>query len=103
MLIVTTLACQPNQCPSYALVCNKVPRKGEANEVKALRRLLAPRCDGTLLVPEEVVKDWKDVHGGGRERVLHLWEQSSFNKVGHQCFSCYSVMLQPTSKHGIHG
>ena len=64
-------------------LCNKVPRKGESNEVKVLRRLLTPRCDGTFLVPEEVVKDWKDVHGGGRERVLHLWEQSSFNKVGH--------------------
>lgn len=70
---------------NHALVSFKVTRRnGESNQMKSLRRIMQPRCDGTLLVPQEVLNDWKDVSTGGRDRVLKMWEQCSHDKVrGH--------------------
>lgn len=45
----------------------------EPPSLKRLRRLLAPRADGTLLVPQEIVDQFGDLHGGGREQVLAMW------------------------------
>jgi len=43
--------------------------------MKALRRLVSPRLDGSYLIPVEMVEKFKDVHGGGRSEVLRLWEK----------------------------
>ncbi len=50
--------------------------------MKALRRVLTPRCDGTLLVPQQIIDEWKDIANGGRQNVIKLWEQSSHDKAG---------------------
>ena len=59
-------------------------RNGESNQMQ-------PRCDGTLLVPQEVFNDWKDVSTGGRDRVLKMWEQCSHDKVRGHWFCLLSV------------
>lgn len=48
--------------------------------MKSLRRIMAPRSDGTSLVPPEVLDEWKDTAGGGRARAVQMWEQSSCHK-----------------------
>lgn len=58
----------------------EVGRKGESNDMKVLRRVMSPRCDGTYLVPEEVLESWRDTTNGGRESVLRMWSESSQDK-----------------------
>lgn len=61
----------------------EVSRKsGESNEMKCLRRILTPRLDGSLLVPKEIADSFKDLHNGGRESVLKMWEQAGCQKDG---------------------
>jgi len=61
----------------------EVSRKsGESNEMKCLRRILTPRLDGSLLVPKEILESFKDLHNGGRESVLKMWEQTGYQKDG---------------------
>lgn len=48
--------------------------------MKVLRRVMSPRCDGTYLVPEEVLESWRDTTNGGRESVLRMWSESSQDK-----------------------
>ena len=43
---------------------------------------MQPRSDGSYLLPQEVVDEYKDIAGGGRERVLKMWAASSHDKVG---------------------
>ena len=50
------------------------------NEMKKIRRLVAPREDGSLLVPQEIVDMWKDTRNGGREEVKKLWAQVQGDK-----------------------
>ena len=57
-------------------------RRGESNTDKSLRRIMQPRSDGSYLLPQEVVDEYKDIAGGGRERVLKMWAASSHDKVG---------------------
>lgn len=47
---------------------------GESNESKVLRRLVAPRQDGSFLVPPEIVEKFKDIAGGGRAEVMRLFQ-----------------------------
>lgn len=54
---------------------------GDSPDIKCLRRLLTPRCDGTYLVPQQIIDEWKDTANGGRQNVLKLWEQSSHDKA----------------------
>lgn len=42
-------------------------------DMKKIHRLMAPREDGSFLVPEAIVKLWKDVANGGRDEVKKLW------------------------------
>ena len=44
--------------------------------MKRLRRCMAPRADGTYLVPQEMVDKFADVHGGGRASVLQMWNSA---------------------------
>lgn len=50
------------------------------NEIKRIRRLLAPRADGKLLVDKEIADQFNDLVNGGRDQVLKLWEQCGGNK-----------------------
>lgn len=47
---------------------------GETNEVKVVRRLVAPRQDGSYVVPLEIVEKFKDIAGGGRAEVMRLYQ-----------------------------
>ena len=87
---------QSNQYSAKACVCIKVSRKGESNATKVLRRMLTPRADGSLLIPVEILNEWKDVHGGGRDRVMQMWNATSHNKVG------LVVDFVQTMLHGIY-
>ena len=42
-------------------------------DMKKIHRLMTPREDGSFLVPEPIVKLWKDVANGGRDEVKKLW------------------------------
>ena len=42
-------------------------------DMKKIHRLMSPREDGSFLVPEPIVKLWKDVANGGRDEVKKLW------------------------------
>ena len=50
------------------------------NDVQKIRRLMTARSDGTYLVPESVVKLWRDTSEGGREEVKKLWLQVGCDK-----------------------
>lgn len=50
------------------------------NEIERIRRLLAPRADGKLLVDKEIADQFNDLVNGGRDQVLKLWEQCGGNK-----------------------
>lgn len=64
----------------HILPAPQAPRRGETKQMKALRRVMTPRADGSSLVPPEAVEEWRDTSGGGRARVVQMWEQSSYNK-----------------------
>ena len=53
---------------------------GEPSEMKRLRRIMAPRADGSYIVPQEIVDKWNDVHGGGRDSVVAMWDACCVNK-----------------------
>lgn len=53
----------------------------DANSMKCLRRVLSPRVDGSYLAPQQILDDWKDVSGGGRDNVLNLWAKSGCDKA----------------------
>ena len=63
---------------------------GDTPQVKRLRRMMQPRVDGSYLVPREIVEKWSDVHGGGREAVIHMWHQADNDKDSNDfiCSSC---------------
>ena len=48
--------------------------------MKCLRRLVAPRQDGSFLVPKEIVDKFKDIIGGGQSEVMRMYEQCGCNK-----------------------
>ena len=62
---------------------------GDTPEMKRLRRLMQPRVDGSYLVPGEIVDKWLDLHGGGRETVIHMWHSADTDKdrIDFFCFS----------------
>ena len=45
-----------------------------------LRRICAPRADGTYLVGSDWVDAWKDLVSGGRERVKGLFEKCAYDR-----------------------
>ncbi len=53
---------------------------GESNTMKALRRVMTPRSDGSFLVPLEFVEKFKDLHGGGRAELINMWDKCSHDK-----------------------
>ena len=59
------------------------------NDIKKIRRLVAPREDGTYLVPKKIVDMWNDKQDGGREEVKKLWLQ-----VGGDKDSCFCQSFQ---------
>lgn len=61
--------------------------------MKVLRRLLAPRSDGSFLVPPEIVESFKDKAGGGRDVVLKLWAETDHNKAGCLFAICRFVLF----------
>ena len=66
---------------SNRLLLAKVTNKGVSSaEMKRIHRLMSPREDGSYLVPQEVVKMWKDLAEGGREEVKKLWLNVGGNK-----------------------
>lgn len=63
----------------------------ESNMMKSLRRLVAPRADGSYLIPPEMVDKFKDNHGGGRQELLRMYEQCGGNKD--HMVSCLQLSL----------
>lgn len=62
----------------------------EKNMLKRLRRVLAPRVDGSSLVAQQILDAWKDTQTGGREAVINMWNQASGDKetLGLDFFGC---------------
>ena len=58
----------------------QVTIKVSDNDMKRIRRLLAPRANGRLLVPQEIVEQFQDLETGGRDAVLTMWAKCSGNK-----------------------
>lgn len=50
---------------------------------------MAPRADGTHLVPPEIIEKWGDVHGGGRANVISMWNASGANKDWYACSNTF--------------
>ena len=65
--------------------------------MKALRRLVTPRGDGSYLIPKEFAEKFKDIHGGGRAEVVRMWEKHGFEKdpiyLWHDLF-CFTLHLE---------
>lgn len=57
--------------------------------MKRLRRMMQPRVDGSYIVPGEIVEKWLDLHGGGREVIIHMWHSADTDKdsIDFICFS----------------
>lgn len=43
---------------------------------------MAPRANGSHLVPSEFVEAFNDLSDGGRERILKMWEDCECDKAG---------------------
>lgn len=58
---------------------------------KRLRRIMAPRADGTHIVPQQILDSWKDTATGGREQIIKLFNECKQNKdmasISNSCFS----------------
>ena len=50
------------------------------NDIKKIRRLVAPRADGSYIVPKQIADMWNDKQDGGREEVEKLWLQCGGDK-----------------------
>lgn len=48
--------------------------------MKRIYRLMTPREDGSLLVPQAVLDKWKDTVNGGRDEVKQLWLNANEDK-----------------------
>ena len=46
-----------------------------------LKRAMAPRKDGSYLVPADIVAMYEDKHHGGRDKVKGLFEKSAYDPV----------------------
>ena len=57
------------------------PRLSERAAKARLYRVVQPRMDGSYLAPEEVIKMYADKVGGGREKVLNLFEKSGYSSA----------------------
>ena len=60
--------------------------------MKRLRRVMAPRADGTYLLPQEMIDKFADVHGGGRASVMQMWNGVGKNKDW-ALFSKYNMLV----------
>ena len=47
-----------------------------------LRRVFKPRKDGSFLVHKEFVQAYQDIHGGGRAKMLNLFEKAAYDPAG---------------------
>ena len=48
-----------------------------------MRRIFTPRADGSYLVAEDFVKQWADKSpGGGRDRLMGLFEKTAYHRAG---------------------
>ena len=47
-----------------------------------LRRVFKPRKDGTFLVNKDFVQMYHDIHGGGRDKMLNLFEKAGYCPAG---------------------
>lgn len=75
--------------------------------MKRMRRLFAPRASGKYLLPAEVIAQWNDVEGGGRDALIDEFARCSFDKdrvslgfrkEGHACIShCGPPLPRPAS------
>lgn len=77
--------------------CAYEARKGESPQMKCLRRIMAPRADGKLLVPRSIVDAFRDLDNGGRESVLKMWETSGHDKDIDQFLISMFGMLEGTT------
>ena len=60
------------------------PPELSAEAVKQrMRRIFTPRADGSYLVAEDFVKQWADKSpGGGRDRLMGLFEKTAYHRAG---------------------
>lgn len=66
--------------PFFRLPGVEAETVSEKNMLKRLRRVLAPRADGSSLVAQQILDAWKDTQTGGREAVINMWNQASGDK-----------------------
>ena len=64
------------------LLSNPPPMPSQRAINQRVNRLTKPRADGTIPLPPEFLQQWKDLREGGRERVLHMFEQCSWDTDG---------------------
>lgn len=55
------------------------------NDIKKIRRLVAPRADGSYIVPKKIADMWNDKQDGGRAEVERLWLQCGGDKDSCLC------------------
>lgn len=68
--------------------------------MKTLRRLVAPRADGSYLLPPQMLDKFRDLHGGGRQELLKLFEASGGNKdhiASYVSIAVITVLLHESS------
>ena len=66
---------------SELLKAPEPPPQLSDNAVKArLRRVFLPRADGSYLVPEDLVKEYKNINT--RDRIQALYEKCGYNSTG---------------------
>lgn len=56
-----------------------------------LRRVCKPDKMGNFKVPEQVVKEFEDVSGGGRASLLRKFEQCGFERAGRHLLLMFLV------------
>ena len=43
-----------------------------------MRRLTKPRADGTTPMPAVFMEQWRDIKGGDRDELLHMFEKCNY-------------------------
>ena len=79
----------------YAPLVQPAPLPTQAAINQRVRRLTKPRADGSCPMPACFMEQWKDIKGGGRDSVLHLFEKCNYEIDRAFCGACLTAKLAP--------
>ena len=83
---------EPNEDDNaYAPQYQPAPLPSPEAIAQRVRRLTKPRADGTMPLPPVFMDQWKNIKGGGRASVLHLFEKCNFEIDRAFCGACLVV------------